>query len=134
MELTQQFGSGGSTMAAILMIDDDQLTREAITSVLRTAGHNVRDTHDGRRAVNMHREEPAQLVITDILMPEFDGIELIRQLRKADPAVKIVAISGGGWAEPEKFLTMAQRLGADATLSKPFEWDQFLQTITALTQ
>lgn len=121
-------------MASILVIDDDQLTREAITSVLRTAGHSVRDTHDGRRAVDMHNQNAAQLIITDILMPDFDGIELIRQLRKTDPAVKIVAISAGGWAEPEKFLTMAQRLGADATLSKPFEWEKFLQTVTALTQ
>lgn len=121
-------------MASILVIDDDELTRAAITGVLRAAGHHVRDTHDGRHAVNMHQNEAAQLVVTDILMPDFDGIELIRQLRKTDPAVKIVAISAGGWAEPEKFLTMAQRLGADATLSKPFEWDKFLQTVATLTQ
>lgn len=87
---------------------------------------------DGRKALEIHKKEPIDLIITDILMPEVDGIEVIRKFRREYPQLKIIAISGGGWTEPQQFLTMASRLGADATFNKPFQWDKLVETVNAL--
>lgn len=116
-------------MTRILVIDDDEVVRAALCSVLSAKGHAVTETHNGASAILLHRQQPFKLVITDILMPDFDGIEVIRRLRQLDADVKIIAISGGGMADPEQFLAMAERLGADATFSKPFDWEALVDTV-----
>jgi DNA-binding response OmpR family regulator len=107
-------------MAAILIIDDDESVRQALRMVLETAGHVVTEANGGRAGLKLGKAQVFDLVISDILMPEFDGIEMIRALRKVSQKIKILAISGGGRTNPEIFLSMAQQLGADGTLMKPF--------------
>lgn len=109
-------------MAQILIIDDDEDIRTFLSTLLKQLGHEVHCLEDGSKALQLHQKHPIELVITDILMPDFDGIEVIRQFRREVPDLKIIAISGGGYTDPEQFLTMAQRLGADATFHKPFDW------------
>lgn len=120
-------------MARILVIDDDEIVRAALSGVLNARGHEVTDTESGETAIRLHREQPFKLIVTDILMPDFDGIEVIRRFRQVDPGIKIIAISGGGWADPDQFLSMAQRLGAVATFSKPFDWEALVAAVERLS-
>ena len=83
-------------------------------------GHEVLEAANGREGLGAFDLHQIDLVITDILMPEKEGIQTIMELRHDFPLVKIIAISGGGAVEPDTYLTMAQELGADSTLSKPF--------------
>ena len=83
-------------MATVLVIEDDQEVREFLVAVLSRAGHTVSDACNGRDGVTMFRENPVQVVITDIIMPEKDGIETILDLRREHPQLKVIAISGGG--------------------------------------
>lgn len=119
-------------MANILVIDDDDDVLVLISTVLKRFNHTVHALSDGRQALEIHKKEPIDLIITDILMPEVDGIEVIRKFRREYPQLKIIAISGGGWTEPQQFLAMASRLGADATFNKPFEWDKLVGTVNDL--
>ena len=107
-------------MARILVIDDDPGVRDILNQMLVRLGHDCETAPDGKEGMRIFRNNPAELVITDILMPEKEGIETILELRREFPDVKIVAISGGGAVGPEIYLTMAKELGADRTLSKPF--------------
>lgn len=120
-------------MTRILIVDDDLDVLAALSSVISARGYVVITTPDGREALRIHQNTPADIIITDILMPQIDGIELIRALRERDPNIKLIAISGGGWAEPSQFLTMAARFGATATFSKPLPWDALLETLATLT-
>ncbi|MEW6262107.1 MAG: response regulator [Thermodesulfobacteriota bacterium] len=112
-------------MTRILVIEDDENTRDVLRQMLNRSGYEVVEARDGKEGLKLYRMEPADLVITDILMPEKEGIQTIMELRREFPWVKIIAISGGGVVGPETYLTMARELGADRTLSKPF-------TLTAL--
>ena len=120
-------------MPRILIIDDDLEVLAALSTIISAHGYVVITTPDGREALRIHQSTPVDVVITDILMPQIDGIELIRALRDRDPNVKLIAISGGGWAEPDQFLTMATRFGANATFSKPLPWNSLLETLAALS-
>lgn len=119
-------------MATILAIDDDKDILNVIETALRERGHTVHCLEDGRNAFEIHQQHKIDLIVTDILMPEFDGIEVIRQFRRECPGLKILAISGGGFTDPQQFLTMAKRLGADATLHKPFDWNKLAATVDDL--
>lgn len=119
-------------MALILIIDDDAALRATVRKILERAGHEVRDAGDGDRGLRIFREEGADLVITDIIMPEKEGIETIQELREADPDLPILAISGGGRADPSEPLTDARLLGADETLAKPFDVDELRKTVEHL--
>jgi DNA-binding response OmpR family regulator len=119
-------------MAAILIIDDDESVRAAIRMVLETAGYMVVEADGGRKGLLFGKSQAFDLVICDILMPEFDGIETIRGLRNVSQKIKILAISGGGKTNPEIFLSMAQQLGADDTLMKPFGRTELLAHVEEL--
>lgn len=121
-------------MANILVLDDDKDILNLLGTILRQSGHLVHCLEDGRQAFTIHKESPIDLIITDILMPEFDGIEVIRQFRQLSPKLKIIAISGGGYTDPQQFLSMAQRLGADATFNKPFDWNALVATANSLLE
>ena len=120
-------------MSRILIIDDNALALSAPRLMLTRAGHRVVEAANGRDGVLLQQRCPAELVVTDILMPEMDGIKLIRELRNLSPRPKIIAISGGGFAESEKLLEVAGKLGADATFAKPLDRGEFLQTVASLT-
>jgi len=118
------------TAASILVVDDDEAFRHAVCRTLRAAGHAVEET-DGGHALRVLDGEAPDLLITDLIMPDHDGIELILAVKRTWPAVKILAMSGrrvGGVS----LLNMAGRLGADGTLDKPFSNDELLATVAAL--
>jgi len=107
-------------MARILVIDDDGEVRRMVKETLARAGHEVLEASNGRDGVQMFGEEPRELVITDIFMPEKERLETIRELRILYPEVKIVAMSGGIAAmDSSASLRLARGLGADRTIPKP---------------
>jgi DNA-binding NtrC family response regulator len=111
-------------MAKILLVDDDAPFRAAAARLIGRMGHEVRVAGGGREAYAALRAEPADLVLLDVYMPEEDGIEVIRRLSAEFPGVRVVVITGGGVLPPELTLALAERLGALATLPKPFTRDQ----------
>jgi len=108
-------------MADILIIDDDPHIRRLMSRILQAAGHRVREAANGREGMRLFGERRADLVITDLVMPDAEGIETIRALRRDAPALPILAISG---QMPAAFLDAAVRLGATAALEKPFGVDE----------
>jgi CheY-like chemotaxis protein len=120
-------------MARILIIDDDPNLRRLLARILQSDGHEVIEASNGTDGLARFAAAPPALVITDILMPEKEGIETIRDLRRLAPAVPIIAISGGGVSQKSmKFLDMAAKLGATAALAKPFRPPKLLETVARL--
>ena len=107
-------------MARILLIDDNYMLRESLTMLLAEAGHEVDTAENGRLALQLFRSQSFDLVITDIVMPEMDGLEFIQEVKQFCPQVKIIAISGGGRCSPQDYLEIAGVLGVSATIAKPF--------------
>lgn len=119
-------------MARILVVDDDEMIRKTVIASLQQAGHTVIVTEDGREAADKFSDCALDLVITDILMPEWDGLELIAWLRSRGSTIKILAMSGGGRTRSMEFLPTAASFGATATIKKPFTHDQFVSKVTEL--
>ena len=113
----------------ILVIDDDDLVRATLVAVLDRADVEVTEASDGGVGMRLFKESPHDLVISDILMPNREGIETIRDLRRAQQEVKIIAISGGGNIDKMQLLDLAQKFGADHVLPKPFTPKQVLDTL-----
>lgn len=118
-------------MARVLIIDDEEFVRITVSQMLERDGHTVLEAADGEMGLEVLRETRVDLVITDILMPNKEGIETILDLREIYPDIKIIAISGGGRIKATTYLDMAKRLGADAVLKKPFEMKELLDAVTA---
>ena len=119
-------------MARILVIEDDAQVRAMLRQMLERAGYEVVEAPDGRAGVRLYRQEKADLIITDLIMPEKEGIETITELRRDFPDVKIIAISGGGRIAPEVYLRMARSLGALRTFAKPIERKEIIETVQEL--
>jgi CheY-like chemotaxis protein len=107
-------------MARILVIDDDANIRYTLRQMLTHAGHEVLEAPDGADGLRIFRQQRPDLVITDIFMPERDGLEVILALKREFPTMKIIAISGGGQYSDVEYLTISKKLGADLMLRKPF--------------
>lgn len=116
-------------MARILIIDDDADVLRSVRRILEVHGHTVLEASEGKTALRRFAGDPADLVLTDIFMPEMDGIELIMKLKGAFPESRIVAMSGGGAMDKKSVLGAASMLGVDAVLEKPFEMDDLVQTV-----
>jgi DNA-binding response OmpR family regulator len=116
----------------ILIIDDDAVMRKMLRLSLEAEKFNVITAANGREGIALFRDREPALVITDILMPEQDGIETIRQIRHERFDAKIIAISGGGRIGRSDLLSIAKKLGADETLAKPFERKDLLALIRPL--
>ena len=121
-------------MARILVIDDDAAIRLSLKLSLEDADHQVEEAANGLEGIGRFRANPADLVITDIFMPEKEGVELIDEIKRERPETKIIAISGGGRMNPDDYLTIARRLGAERTLLKPFDIEMLLDTVDGLLQ
>ena len=120
-------------MATILVIDDDKRVRLMIRRILASAGHLVLEAEDGQKGLARFAAENPDLVISDIVMPDHEGISTIRQLRRAGATVPILAISGGGSSVAGvEYLRMATNLGANASLGKPFGADELIAAVAAL--
>jgi CheY-like chemotaxis protein len=116
-------------MASILVIDDDRQFRRYLVQVLTREGHEVREAQDGFAGIESAKAHRPDLVIADILMPERDGLEVIRDVKRDSPDSKIIAISGGGSQVHVDFLPAAKKLGATAILYKPIEPEALLKCI-----
>lgn len=116
----------------ILVIDDDEQMRVLLRQVMEWAGHEVVEAADGREGTRLQRQHRADLVITDLIMPEQEGLETITALRRDYPGLKIIAISGGGRIGPEAYLPAARELGADRVFSKPFDVQELAETVREL--
>ncbi len=103
-----------------MLIDDDEMSRQAVHRMLERAGHTVHSTASGQEAIDSYQPGQTDLVITDLIMPEVDGLEIIQHLRRVDPEVRILAISGGGRVQAEEYLAVARKFGAVEVLPKPF--------------
>ncbi len=106
-------------MSTILVIEDDPGVRRVLQHSLEYAGHAVQAVDNGRDALRAVGEKEPDLVVTDIVMPDSDGLEVIRILTSDHPAVRIIAISGGGMIHLTTYLDLAHLLGAHLTLQKP---------------
>ena len=116
-------------MAQILIIDDEPQIRSMLKIMLERDGHEVAEAPDGVEGIKIYRQNPADLIITDLIMPNKDGIGMIIDLKKEFPNVKIIAMSGGGLNKPEGYLKGAKKLGAACTLTKPIDRDELLRAI-----
>ena len=119
-------------MAKILVIDDDEQCSQLLRAVFEQANHTVATACNGKSGLHMSRAGHFDLVITDVLMPEKDGLELIMELRRDNPEVKIIAISGGGVLYAEDCLKMAKLFGAQHILKKPIDIKELLQIAAEL--
>lgn len=119
-------------MAKILIIDDEDPIRRLLRTALERDGHEVRDAGDGRDGLRMHGEDPADLVITDLVMPDQEGMETIRGVRAVTPHVPVVAISGGGRGDAGGYLKVAELIGASASLQKPFTLPEIRRVVSDL--
>ena len=119
-------------MAKILIIDDDPSILTMIKRMLEKAGYDVDIASDGSEGLQKIESCTPDLLVTDIVMPEKEGLELIFYLRRKNPGLKIVAISGGGRFNYEGYLTSAKLLGADLTFQKPLAHKEFVQAVSDL--
>ena len=126
-------------MQRILVIEDDAGARYLFTTVLEEAGYEVFDAPDGAAGIRTFHETPCDLVLTDIFMPEKEGLETIFELKSEYPDLKIVAVSGGTtWIQhgvdhnSDNILHIAKTMGADRTLMKPINIQKLLETIGEL--
>ncbi len=119
-------------MARILIIDDDELVRTSVSRLLQAKGHDVDVADNGVAGVKRFRDDPVDLVITDIFLPKKDGLAIIQELKRDFPEVKILAFSGGGLVDHESVLQSAKGLGADHCLPKPVKSVDLFATIKQL--
>jgi CheY-like chemotaxis protein len=121
-------------MGAILVVDDDVQVLEVISHILRLEGHEVTTARDGREAINIFKSGRFDLVITDLIMPEREGIETIAELKACSRMVPVIAMSGGGRVGPTDYLETAQFIGANATLAKPFARGELVRLVNLLLE
>ncbi|MEM7583605.1 MAG: response regulator [Acidobacteriota bacterium] len=125
-------------MPRILVIDDDENVQDILSRVLTKRGYEVLIANNGAEGIHRFRqqasqEQPADLVVTDLLMPEKEGLETILELRREFPDVKIIVISGGGgFGEPGNMLHAARKLGASYSFQKPIPREDFLAAVQTL--
>ena len=117
-------------MARILVVDDEELARFTIREILTKAGHEIEEAENGKQAIERQKAESFDLIVTDIVMPEKDGVKMIAELKQDDPApIIILAISAGGPTGDADFLKRAFSAGADNILAKPFSEEELVQKV-----
>ncbi|MCF8077042.1 MAG: response regulator [Desulfotignum sp.] len=121
-------------MKHILIIDDDPQFRQMLKDILEDAGYEITTAANGVEGCLLYRKNPCGLVMTDIFMPEREGLETIRELKNEFPDVKIIAMSGGGRVVNTDFLKVARMMGANDIMKKPVEIDHLLRVVSQLLQ
>jgi DNA-binding response OmpR family regulator len=116
----------------ILIIDDDDLIRLTIKNALKKLGCAVIEAENGNTGIAIFKKENPDLVITDMLMPDKEGLETISEIRTAQPKAKIIAMSGGGSSKNMAFLQLAQKMGANRTMTKPIRPDELINAVKSL--
>lgn len=123
---------GQAIRPTVLVIDDEPMVRAMLRTVLENAGYRVAEADDGVNGLEALKQYPFGIVITDIMMPNMEGIETIREIRRGFPDTGIVAISGGGTTGNMSYLRMAAVLGADRTLGKPMLVRDLLEAVSSI--
>jgi CheY-like chemotaxis protein len=116
-------------MNSILIIDDEAPIRSMLRLILEREGYQVIEAPDGIEGIRHYRQQPTDLIITDLIMPNKDGIGMIIDLKKEYPDINIIAMSGGGLNKPDGYLKGAKQLGAKYTLSKPIDRGELLRAV-----
>lgn len=119
-------------MHSVLIIEDDEFVMNMLKQTFERAGYEVGTASNGRIGLQLYQCKPFDVVITDLIMPEMEGIETISNLRKGNPNVQVIAISGGGRNSPEDYLHLAQKLGAARTFPKPVDRNELLDAVKTL--
>jgi CheY-like chemotaxis protein len=119
-------------MARILVLDDEPSILLMIKKMLEKAGHEVETALNGREGMELFEKNRPDLLITDIIMPEKEGLETIFELRRKYPELKIIAISGGGRIDPYGYLPGAKLFGANMVFQKPLVQKEFIQAVSML--
>ncbi len=119
-------------MGRILVVDDEDIIRFTLRQMLEKAGHEVFEAANGLEALKSFEELEVDLVITDIIMPVKEGIETIVELRRRQPELKIIAVSGGGRTHNLDYLQIAKRFGADGALAKPLDRQAVVATVAGV--
>ena len=114
-------------MATILIIDDEEIIRVLLRSALEAEGYEVTEAANGREGLELYRQRPTDLVITDIVMPELNGLDMLLELTREFLHAKVIAISGAG--EEKNVLDVAKLLGARQTFQKPFSIPDLLDAV-----
>lgn len=121
-------------MVKVLVIEDEKAVRKLVGRMLESRDHTMIEASDGVQGLQAFQEEKPDVVVTDIIMPNADGLEVIRKIMEWEPEAKIIAISGGGRVEERTYLNYAKKFGAQAILAKPFEPDELLSLIESLSE
>ncbi|HVI89318.1 MAG TPA: response regulator [Dongiaceae bacterium] len=116
-------------MKSILVIDDDPLVGNLMQRMLQSDDWHVRLARDGRDAIAQINDRAPDVIVTDIIMPDMEGLEIISSLHKSHPRIRVIAVSGSGRGQSVDYLAYAEKLGAFATLTKPFRRDELLQAV-----
>jgi len=119
-------------MYKILVIDDEEQIRKMFSLILENEGYEVDTAEDGKIGCRMFGNKKYDLLITDIVMPEKEGIETIIELKRDYPELKIIVISGGGRISPKSYLNLAKGLGADKTFEKPVQRKDIIEAVREL--
>jgi DNA-binding response OmpR family regulator len=119
-------------MKKILIIDDEQVIRTLLTHLFEKYNYEVLEASNGNKGLALFKEHNPDLIITDLIMPEKEGLETIREIRKTDQDVKIIAMSGGGTASLGTYLKAAKKLGAQYSFDKPFKIKELLAAVQSL--
>lgn len=119
-------------MTRILLVEDDEFVLDMLTQVFERDGYEVVPAVDGEDALTKLQNTKPDLIVTDIIMPKKSGTALIKEVKESHPNMKIVAISGGGRADPTGYLDLSEELGADISFTKPVEPKALLMSITLL--
>jgi len=121
-------------LPSVLVVEDDVQVRTMLRMTLEDAGYCVREASDGHQAIGLHRSFPADIIVTDILMPEKEGLETIMELRTEWPDLRIIAITGGGSGDPQSYLEIAKRIGAARAFQKPVDQKELLNAVKELVE
>ena len=119
-------------MPGVLIVEDDKELREMLKMSLLRRHFTVLEAENGKEAITHFKPSLTDLVVTDLIMPEEDGLKVVIKLRELKPSIKIIAISGGGKVGPGSYLNLAKALGADAIYSKPFSINDLTAKIEQL--
>lgn len=130
--MSSDSGDGKDSMQHILIIDDDKLMCMALRRILTSAGYSVSQAYDGDEGLRLHRSQQFDLIITDLIMPDKEGIQIIRELRKENNQIRIIAMSAGGRGGATDYLKWARLMGAKQCLSKPIKREELLNAVTAV--
>jgi len=119
-------------MTQILIIDDEPVIGSMLKKVFEREGYNVIVASNGEEGMKLYKEKQPDIVITDLILPGKEGIQIIMELRKEDPNLPIIGMSGGGYIDPDSYLHLAKSLGANAVFAKPIKIEELLNIVKTL--